>query len=57
MEQKYYCKKRCIILDKDFETCDTCFKNTQSGFTDLDMCKQFNITYKIEDLENDYNSI
>jgi len=45
MEQGYFCKKRCIKLDVDFEICNDCFRRKLSGFEDQDMCKEFNINY------------
>jgi hypothetical protein len=51
MEQKYYCKKRLCVLDPDFKTCNACFEKKLAGFTDMDMCKQYNITYIEEELE------
>lgn len=49
MEQGYFCKKRCIKVDVDFEICKDCIKRKVSGFEDVDMCRGFNIDYVSEE--------
>jgi len=51
MDKDYYCNKRCIRIDSDFEICKDCTKRKLSGFEDIQMCKEFNITYISEDKE------
>ena len=45
MEKKYYCKKRCVSIDIDFEICKDCCKRKLSGFEDIKMCEEFNLMF------------
>jgi hypothetical protein len=47
--RRIYCNKRQIEIDKFFIDCDQCFKNKQAGFTEHQMCKDFNITFVEEE--------
>lgn len=48
MENNYFCKKRCVKVDVDFEICNDCVKRELSGFGDKEMCIGFNICYEEE---------
>jgi hypothetical protein len=45
MEKKYYCKKRYISIDLDFEICKDCCRRKLSGFEDVRMCEEFNLMF------------
>lgn len=52
MEKGYFCNKRCIRIDSDFEICKDCVgRKKMSGYEDIETCKQFNITFISEDKE------
>jgi hypothetical protein len=51
---KYFCRKRCIEIDKAYVVCDKCLKNGFSGFANKDTCLYTNLI-KLEDTNSDNN--
>jgi len=45
MESTYYCKKRYISIDSNFEICKDCCKRKLSSFEDKEICIKNNLTF------------
>lgn len=52
---KYFCRKRCIEIDKAYIVCNNCIKKGFSGFTNKDICLYTNLIIMEEDYNSDSN--